>query len=174
MIHTLVRLSCVLLLCFAAQPVSGEAQWPPFVSLLITWQTEPASQQNPVVPEPGTALVYLPLILQPPPPPTTIRFGATFRNGALGEEGTSFAFGLQELHYQISVRDGVGRSFREEWIVDGQRQPALDRSGTIPPESVYLGSAIALSTSNPLPRGTYQLRFFVDGQLAAQGQAVIR
>ncbi|PDV96741.1 hypothetical protein A9Q02_05815 [Candidatus Chloroploca asiatica] len=100
-----------------------------------------------------------------------MRFGAGRNGDELLEEGTSFSFGLTTLYYAVNITDSSEGRFREEWIINGQHQPTLDRSGLLPqPEGGNYLSGITLSTGAPLPLGEYELRIFVDERQAGRGR----
>ncbi|MBP1464331.1 hypothetical protein EYB53_001290 [Candidatus Chloroploca sp. M-50] len=115
--------------------------------------------------------VWIPVIAEAPGPSARVRFGAGRNGDELLEEGTSFSFGLTTLYYAVSITDSSEGRFREEWIINGQHQPTLDRSGLLPqPEGGNYLSGITLSTGAPLPIGAYELHIFVDERLAGIGR----
>jgi hypothetical protein len=120
-----------------------------------------------------TNRIHLTMIFVAEAARAVVRFGSGANQGQLIGEASRFGVGLTALHYRVDLRDAAGKPFREEWTVNGQRQPNLDRRGTIPIDTSVLSSAIALSTGNPLPPGTYQLRILVNEQIVGEGQAVI-
>lgn len=149
-------------------------------SLLSTTpgQTAPPSQSARGIAEQGmneqSFQVWIPVIAEAPGPSARVRFGAGRNGDELLEEGTSFSFGLTTLYYAVSITDSTEGRFREEWIINGQRQPTLDRSGLLPqPEGGSYLSGITLSTGAPLPLGEYELRIFVDERQAGNGRLQI-
>ncbi|NTU83163.1 MAG: hypothetical protein HGA45_27965 [Chloroflexales bacterium] len=141
--------------------------------LALTLQTVYGEPAGPGPAQAG-ARVFLPVLSQPAGPPATVRFGTGIIAGQLIGEAASFAYGRTTLYYEVSVDSAAGQPYREEWSVNGQRRPELDRSGRLPPTGEPYASGIALSTSQPLPRGTYQLRVFVSGMISGLGQATIQ
>ncbi|WP_129676494.1 hypothetical protein [Candidatus Chloroploca sp. Khr17] len=118
--------------------------------------------------------VWIPVIAEAPGPRANLRFGADRDGDELLEEGTSFSFGLTTLYYAVRITDSSEGHFREEWIINGQRQPTLERSGLLPqPEGGSYLSGITLSTGAPLPIGVYELHIFVDARLAGIGRLQI-
>ncbi|NCC31271.1 MAG: hypothetical protein EOM24_04500 [Chloroflexia bacterium] len=118
--------------------------------------------------------VWIPVIAETPGPRARVRFGADRNGDELLEEGTSFSFGLTTLYYAVSITDSTEGHFREEWIINGLRQPTLERSGLLPhPDGGSYLSGITLSTGVPLPIGAYELHIFVDARLAGIGRLQI-
>lgn len=159
-----------LLLVLHAPQASSAAAAPPFVADPAQWSASPAAPA--AAPQQAPVRAYLAAVLVDGPQ-ATIGFGTGSGAGGLTGEASAFAFGLGRLYYRVDVPRGAGQPFREEWTVNGVRRPELDRSGSVPATSTTLTSAIALSTGNPLPRGSYQLRFVVGGIVAGEAQARI-
>jgi hypothetical protein len=140
--------------------------------LALTLQTAFGAPGGPG-PAQASLRVFLPVVSQAAGPPATIRFGSGIVGGQLLGAADSFSFGRTTLYYEVGVEGGAGQPYREEWSVNGQRRPELDRAGTLPPTGQPYLSGIALSTAAPLPRGAYQLRVFVGGLSSGVGQAMI-
>ncbi|MEI8165858.1 MAG: hypothetical protein WCG26_05745 [Chloroflexales bacterium] len=141
--------------------------------LALTLQTAHGEPSAPGLAQ-ASFRTFLPIVSLPAGPPATIRFGTEIVGGQLIGVATSFTFGRTALYYDVSVEGGAGLPYREEWSLNGQRRPELDRAGTLPPTSGVYASGIALSTSALLPRGVYQLRLFVGDLPSGVGQATIQ
>lgn len=153
-------------------PAYGNDQPPEFVSQGRSWHTAPAPEttiQQGALP----FNVSLPLVISPFPS-VAIRFGTAIVNNELINPGTVFGYGITALHYQISVPAGQGLAYHEQWTINGIREPQLDASGSIPATPAVLSNAILLSTNSVLPRGSYQVRFLINGQLAGEATAIIQ
>lgn len=135
----------------------------------------PPTQAQHADPAPAQAAqrLFLPLIGQPEVLPTAIRFGTGIVDAALVGAATSFAAGRTTLFYEVAVAGGAGRTLRLEWTINGVRQPGLDRTVTLAADGAPFLGGIGLSSGAPLPIGNYELRAFVSGALAGQGQARI-
>lgn len=167
---------CCLALAFTLAPAYGQPAPPTFRHDPLLWQPtaeKPATQDAAALAQQSVRL-HLPLLQYPPGPPTSISFGTGQADGQLIGEATSFSFGITALHYRVSVVGAEGRTFREEWSLNGVARPELTRSGVLPAaEATYL-SAIALSTGAPLPPGSYRLRLLVDDLVGGEAEAIIR
>ncbi len=125
----------------------------------------------------ATEHVYLPVLIRSPG--ISIQFGSGLdAQKNLLNPGNAFAYGIAALHYRYTVTDAPDQPYRAEWSFNGARQPQLDDSGTIPPGSaVFTNSICTLDLSPcsvPVPRGTYQVRFFIDDVLYQEASAVVQ
>jgi len=125
----------------------------------------------------GTQFVYLPLIAVSPS--IRIQFGSGVDSqGNLIDPGTAFAYGITHLYYRYTAEGAAGRSYRTEWIVNGARQTLLDESGTIPSTPAMLTSFFCSPTLGPcgppVPRGVYQVTFFIDDVAYQQATATVQ
>jgi hypothetical protein len=161
----------IAILLTPAQPGHGQ-DTPPQDALLRgngQWVARPSAVPAPVVfataPVTGTELVYLPLVAR------SAGIGIQFGSGLdaqnnLIDAGTVFAFGITHLYYRYTLESAAGHAYRAEWTVAGARQPQLDDSGTIPPTPAVFTRFFCSLTLGPcgppLPRGIYQVKFFID------------
>ncbi len=115
---------------------------------------------------------FLPAIVVPGAPATVQFYGRAgdLRSGP----ATTFGFGITALEYEIGVIGAQGLIYREEWSLNGIRQLQLDGGGVVPGSPAVLSNSILQSDSSPLPRGTYRLRFLLDGFLAADVSVTIQ
>jgi hypothetical protein len=125
----------------------------------------------------GTEHVYLPLITRSPG--VNIQFGSVIdAQKNLLDPGTVFPYGITYLYYRYTVEGASGRPYRAEWTIDGVRQPQLDESGLIPSASAifpsYLCSVTLGPCGVPLPRGAYQVSFFIDDIFRQEATATIQ
>lgn len=125
----------------------------------------------------GTEAVFLPMITAPPG--VLIQFGTGVDNaGSLTGAGTSFSYGITHLYYQYTVNGATNLPYRTEWYVDGVRQPQLDDSGTVLLDSAtftnYVCSLDLGSCGAALPKGVYQVDFFLDETRYQQASATIQ
>jgi hypothetical protein len=174
----------IALLLAPARP--GHGQDPPPPGSVVhgdgEWISNPTSIPTPAVfattPVTGTERVYLPLIARPPS--VRIQFGsAVDGQNNLIDPGITFAYGITHLYYSYTVEDAPGQVYRTEWSIDGVRQPLLDESGTIPSEALAtFASHICSPTLGPcgvpLPRGAYQVKFFIDNVFRQEATATIQ
>jgi hypothetical protein len=173
----------IALLLAPAQP--GHGQNPPPPGSLVhgqgKWIAIPSPTPTPTVfattQITGTQHIYLPVIIGPPA--VLIQFGsAVDTQNNLLDPGTSFAYGITHLYYRYTVKDGLGLAYKTEWAVDGVRQQQLDESGTIPTAPATFASYICSITLGPcgapLPRGVYQVKFFIGGVFRQEATATIQ
>lgn len=146
------------------------------VALPVSWQAPPAvaneaAQTSPAQPLPWRVL--LPIVSKALSASATVRFGASRLDDQLGESGERFTFGLTTLYYEVTVSGDTDGLLREQWLLNGQVQPGLDRSVSVPSSGGSYISGIAQSTSAPLPAGSYELRLLVGDALIGLGRAEI-
>ncbi|SRR5258706_8700812 len=173
----------IALLLAPARP--GDGQSPPPPGSVVRGAGEWVSIPSPI-PAPavfataqvtGTEHVYLPLIASSPG--IRIQFGSVVdAQNNLIDPGTIFAYGITHLYYRYTVEGASGRAYRTEWAINGVRQPQLDDSGTIPSASATFASYVCSLTLGPcgmpLPRGAYQVKFFIDGVFHQEATATIQ
>ena len=108
-------------------------------------------------------------------PKVSIQFAAsTDSNGDPVNPTTTFTFGLKTLYYFVTIIGAQGYAYREEWTINGDREPQLDFSSTIPSDGIRYSDAIIYPSGKSLDRGTYQLNIFLNNALYTQSTAVIR
>jgi hypothetical protein len=136
----------------------------------------PAALPGRVVPSAQVNL-FLPLIL------TSVKVGPlVFSGGSTADcqdaTGTTFTFGIKYLCVDVIVDGGQGQQYRFDWAVDGQAQPGLGRSGTVSSQLVDIPDGICYGPSgncgSAIPRGAYQVTFFLDNIQYQQTTAVIK
>lgn len=173
----------IALLLAPARPGHGQNPLPPgsVVRGEGAWVSNPSPMPAPAVFATAqvteTEHVYLPLVAGLPD--IIIQFGSVVdaQNNLL-DPGTSFTYGVTHLYYRYTVNGASGRPYRTEWAIDGVRQSPLDESGTIPSVSATFASYICSPTlapcGMPVPRGTYQVKFFIDDILRREATATIQ
>jgi hypothetical protein len=91
---------------------------------------------------------------------------------------TTFNYGIKYLCYQVIFAGAKGQSFRTEWFVNGTLQTGLGRTGTIGENLQVRAGVICYGPSGAcgeaVPRGTWQLRAYLNNQLYREATAVIR
>jgi len=125
----------------------------------------------------GTNQVYLPLLMVLPG--VGIQFGSGLdAQKNLINPGNTFAYGIAQLYYRYTVTGALDQPYLAEWSFNGVRQPQLDDSGTILSDSaVFTNSICTLDLSEcsvPVPRGTYQVKFFIDDVLYGEASAIVQ
>jgi hypothetical protein len=159
----------VLALALGALP-AGAQEGAGLIVQGATWHISAAPAALPA----GPALyrAALPLITAPGAPAAVLFYGRTgdLRTGP----GQVFAYGITALEYEVRVAGAQGLPYREEWSLDGQRQPQLDSAGTVPGSPATLTNALLFSAGGPLPRGSYRLRFLIAEFVAADTTVEIR
>lgn len=174
----------LLLVVLPALPSAGQ-ETPAFGRQEQTWSSIPAASAPDPAPAPAAwpqadTFVFLPAVTRLPI--VTITFGSgRASNGDLTGIATTFDFGLRRLWYQYRFEGARNRTYRDEWTINGRVEPGLARSDRIPFDNAQLTSSICLvnvstgaCTDIPLPRGTYNVKVYVDEQLLAQSTATIR
>ena len=121
--------------------------------------------------------VFLPLVVSQPL--VQIEFGTGVDSeDNLVNPGTVFAYGIARLYYQYTVTGALGQPYRTEWSVDNVRQPQLDDSGTILDTSAvftnFFCSRALGSCDQPVPRGAYRVRFYIDEVFFSEATAVVQ
>ena len=79
-----------------------------------------------------------------------------------------FGYGVTALEYEVAIAGAAGASYRESWTLDGQPQPQLDLSSTVPDNAALFRNTIQFSAGGALPAAVYHLRVFVAEFLAAE------
>jgi hypothetical protein len=121
--------------------------------------------------------VFLPLVVSQPL--VKIEFGTGVDSeDRLVNPGTVFAYGIARLYYQYTVTGALGQPYRTEWFVDGVRQPQLDDSGTILDTSAVFTNSFCSPTlsscDQPVPRGAYRVKFYIDEVFFSEATAVVQ
>jgi hypothetical protein len=121
--------------------------------------------------------VFAPLVVSQPL--VEIEFGTGVDSqDNLVNPGTVFAYGIERLYYRYTVTGALGRLYRTEWFVDGVRQPQLDDSGTILATPAVLTNFFCSPTlgscDQPVPRGAYRVRFYIDEVFYREATAVVQ
>jgi|GEM_PF-6839340 len=122
---------------------------------------------------------YLPVVVLSPT--ATVTFGTTIdSNGVPNPPLTVLPAGSRKLYYNAAIRAAQGKPYRLEWSINGQRQPGIDHTGTVPSNSANINGLICVTATptcdNPtgtLPTGTYLLRVFVDNVLITEGTVTV-
>jgi hypothetical protein len=166
-----------------ARPGHGQDSPPP--AILVhgegEWILAPPTSAAPVLSSTaqvtGTNQVYLPLLMVLPG--VGIQFGSGLdAQKNLINPGNTFAYGIAELYYRYTVTGALDQPYLAEWSFNGVRQPQLDDSGTILSDSaVFTNSICTLDLSEcsvPVPRGTYQVKFFIDDVLYGEASAIVQ
>ena len=133
------------------------------------------------VPAANTA-IYLPLSLLPPrfgP----VQFAASANDNGLINPATTFAFGLQTIYFG-SLAEGfpVGTPYRIEFTfpaISGETSTIINDTTIANPDNIFYSFRIVdritnQPTGDPLPRGAYTVRIFVNNVLQQQGTATIQ
>ncbi len=182
-LRLLPTIAIALVLLAPAQPGHGQDAPPPPVLVhgAGEWVLAPSTNVTPVLfsttQVTGTTHVYLPLLLALQG--VGIQFGAGLdAQKNLISPGNTFTYGIAELYYRYTVTGALDQAYRAEWSFNGTRQPQLDDSGTILSNSAVFTNSICtldLSTcSVPVPRGTYQVKFFIDDVLYQEASAIVQ
>jgi hypothetical protein len=123
--------------------------------------------------------VFVPLVVRPPDVGIQFGTGVDTQNN-LVNPGTVFAYGIARLYYRYTVTGAPGQPYRTEWFADGVRQRRLDDSGTIPATDVsavftnFFCSPTLGSCDQPVPRGVYRVRFYIDDVFYREATAVVQ
>jgi len=173
----LLSIAALALLLAPARPGHGQGAPPPNSG---GWAPRRAVQPGPGLlthmPVTGTQRVLLPLIVTLPSVVIQFGSGVDSQNNLI-DPGTTFTYGITHLYYRYTVAGAAGLPYRTEWSVDGAGQPQLDDSGTIPSASSvftnFLCSPTLGSCGQPVPRGAYQVKFFINGLFYEQVTAVV-
>lgn len=139
------------------------------VSRGAEWQAP--SEPSAGAPAAGPFLVALPLVAAGGAPASVAFYGRSA--GQRIGPALSFGYGVDALEYEVRVAGAAGATYREEWRLDGVRQPQLDTSSIVPSDPALLTNAIQYSGGGPLPRGSYAVRIVIAGFLAAEAAVTI-
>jgi hypothetical protein len=109
---------------------------------------------------------------------TPIVFIGTSTSDCQGTAGTSFTYGIKYLCVDLTVDGAQDQTYRFSWTIDGKPQAGLGNSGTISSQLVGVGDGICYGPSgacgDAIPRGTYQVSFFLNNAQYQTSSAVIR
>ena len=121
--------------------------------------------------------VFLPLIISQPQVKIEFGTGVDSENN-LVNVGTVFAYGIERLYYRYTVTGAPGQPYHTEWFVDNVRQPQLDDSGTILITPAVLTNSFCSPTlgscDQPVPRGLYQVKFYINDIFYREATAVVQ
>jgi hypothetical protein len=136
----------------------------------------PAAEPSRVAPAAITG-PFLPIIV------TSIRvtpivFTGSASSDCQGTTGTSFTYGIKYLCADVVVDGAQGQVYRFSWTVGGRPDPHLDTVGTINAQLVDAPAGICSPQGNEpcgsaIPRGTYQVSFFLNNVQYQTAKAVI-
>jgi hypothetical protein len=111
---------------------------------------------------------------------TPIVFIGSATPDCVGTAGTSFPLGIKYLCVDLTVDGAQGQQYKFRWTINGQRidDKVLGASGTISSQLVGIGDGICYGPSGTcgdvIPRGTYQVSFFLDNVQYQTNTAAIR
>jgi hypothetical protein len=109
---------------------------------------------------------------------TPIVFTGSATSDCQGTAGTSFTYGIKYLCVDLIVDGAQGQTYRFSWTINGTLQFQLGNSGTISSGSVGVGDGICYGPSgacgDAIPRGSYQVSFFLNNVQYQANTAVIR
>ena len=95
-----------------------------------------------------------------------------------GTTGVSFNYGIKYLCVDTTVDGAQGQAYRFSWSIDGQIKTNLGSSGTISAQLVDVPDGICYGPSgacgDAIPRGTYQVSFFLNNVPYQTASAVIK
>lgn len=110
---------------------------------------------------------------------TPIVFTGSATSDCVGTAGTSFTYGIKYLCVDVIADGAQGQAYRFSWTIDGKLQAGLGASGTISspqedvPDAICYGPS-GLSCGDAIPRGTYQISFFLNNIQYQTATALIR
>lgn len=120
---------------------------------------------------------FLPLILMSTRV-TPIVFTGSVTSDCQSPAGTSFAYGIKYLCADVIVDGAQGQAYRFSWTIDGKLQSGLGDSGTISSQLIDVPDGICYGRNgdcgDAIPRGTYQVSFFLNNVQYQTNTAVIR
>jgi hypothetical protein len=109
---------------------------------------------------------------------TPIVFTGSATSDCAGAAGTSFTYGIKYLCVDVIVGGAQGQAYRFSWTIDGKLQSGLGDSGTISSQQEDVPDGICYGPSgscgDAIPRGTYQVSFFLNNIQYQTATAVIR
>jgi hypothetical protein len=130
-------------------------------------QTAPAAVIGPFLPVILTSTRVTPIV-----------FTGSVTSDCQGSAGISFAYGIKYLCVDLTVDGAQGQAYRFSWTIDGKPQANLGNSGTISSQLVGVGDGICYglggACGDAIPRGTYQVSFFLNNVQYQANAAVIR
>jgi hypothetical protein len=109
---------------------------------------------------------------------TPIVFTGSATPDCQGTTGTSFAYGIKYLCADVVVDGAQGQTYRFSWSINGRPDSRLDTEGTINAPLVVAPAGICSPQGNEpcgsaIPRGTYQVSFFLNNVLYQTASAAI-
>jgi hypothetical protein len=110
---------------------------------------------------------------------TPIVFTGSATPDCQGTTGTSFTYGIKYLCADVIVDGAQGQTYRFSWSINGRLDSRLDTEGTINAPLVDAPAGICSpqgseSCGSAIPRGTYQVSFFLNNIPYQTASAVIR
>ena len=131
-------------------------------------QSAPASDIGPFLPVIVTSTRVTPIV-----------FTGSATPDCQGTTGTSFTYGIQYLCADVIVDGAQGQIYRFSWSINGRPDSRLDTEGTINAPLVGVPAGICSPQGNEpcgaaIPRGTYQVSFFLNNVLYQTAVAMIR
>ncbi len=138
-------------------------------ALLRAGESEPATDQT----------VYLPIILVAPSV-SPIAFTDRIENNMPVNPRTVFEYGIADLYASIEIHRAQGFVWRIEWDYPGGttgldcRTLAEPQQCPIDQPLIRLNPVLSYNTGQPLERGIYRVRFYLNDVLYQQGTAEIR
>lgn len=123
--------------------------------------------------------VYLPIVLVAPRI-SPIAFTDRIENNTPVNPRTVFEYGITQLYASVDIYHAQGFVWRIEWDYPGGTT-GLDCQAIPEPQHcpigepvVRLNPVLSYNTEQPLDRGTYHVRFYLNDSLYQQGTAEIR
>lgn len=130
----------------------------------------------------AAATVYLPLVISTPVV-APLQFSTQVDGGGAMEPRTDFPYGIKDLFVTARVSGGSGLVWRTAWTIDGTPAPNIGTSGTLASGSELaidgicfgpIGPGGQVQCGDPIPRGSYQVDFYLGDLLYQTGTAVIQ
>ncbi|HEU5099900.1 MAG TPA: hypothetical protein VFU22_12805 [Roseiflexaceae bacterium] len=132
-------------------------------------QSAPAAVTGPFLPVILTSIRVTPIV-----------FTGSTTSDCQGTTGTSFSFGIKYLCVDVIVGGAQDQQYKFRWTINGQliADEDLGASGTIGSQLVGVGDGICYgpegNCGEAIPRGTYQVSFFLNNVQYQTNTAVIR
>lgn len=125
--------------------------------------------------------IYLPVVAGPPII-TSYVFSAS---NDCGDENftdfqrspVSYPAGIEQLIHAVFVDNGIGYTYRLEWLVNGVVVPGLARTGIVDEPSEFINGTIYFGVNKcggELPRGQYVVRLYLNEVLQREGTVTIQ
>jgi hypothetical protein len=107
-------------------------------------------------------------------------FSGSAASNCQGTTGTTFTYGIKYLCVDVVVDGAQGQTYRFRWTIDGRLidEKELGASGTISSQQEVVLDGICYglegACGDAVPRGTYQVSFFLNNVQYQTAEAVIR